>query len=462
MKAGFAETDITPRVGVQLFGFGPYINRISTGIRDPLGARAAVLEDNSGKRCVVIGCDLGCLPAEYVSLIRQEICRHIPGVAADDIMVCCSHTHSGPAVGNSDSGWGAPDLPYVEILPYKIASSAIDAWKNLEEVHLSAARVPCRHIGINREYDIGNSSPLEEVLKEDWEPAHPELTDTEVLVIRCDGADGQLKGFFASFSCHPVVCCKETHLIHGDYPGVALHQLMRQYPGSVGIFLQGALGDVNTGCVHQAEQPSMLALDIFASRFANAVRNGLEKARNNPVPEKISSYSKRIECSVREAWDLEFLLEKEREFSAVLHRAEASDAGYDERIAAVKLPGVRKMISDLKNGKKPVIPAEIHALRIGSVELLGAPFEIMQAIKNEVIEKVNAPIPAVVGLANGYNSYAPDRALLAKTSGYAATTAPFIVGQWPLEKIHDELVEAFIEADRKLFPELNSMKEKKQ
>ena len=49
MKAGFSEFDITPRVGVQLFGFGPFINRVSTGIRDPLGARAAVLEDDKGE-----------------------------------------------------------------------------------------------------------------------------------------------------------------------------------------------------------------------------------------------------------------------------------------------------------------------------------------------------------------------------------------------------------------------------
>ena len=49
-----------------------------------------------------------------------------------------------------------------------------------------------------------------------------------------------------------------------------------------------------------------------------------------------------------------------------------------------------------------------------------------------------------------------DREQLAKTSGYAAYTAPFIIGQWPFARVHDELVEAFQKADKKLFPKLNN------
>ncbi len=39
MKAGFAKSDITPRVGVELIGFGPYLHRYSIGVRDRLWAR---------------------------------------------------------------------------------------------------------------------------------------------------------------------------------------------------------------------------------------------------------------------------------------------------------------------------------------------------------------------------------------------------------------------------------------
>ena len=58
MKAGFGKTDITPRVGVEMFGFGPYRNRKSIGVRDILEARTAVLECG-GKTVVLVSLDLG-------------------------------------------------------------------------------------------------------------------------------------------------------------------------------------------------------------------------------------------------------------------------------------------------------------------------------------------------------------------------------------------------------------------
>ena len=40
MNAGFGKVEITPRVGVELCGFGPYLNRHSTRVVEPLYARA--------------------------------------------------------------------------------------------------------------------------------------------------------------------------------------------------------------------------------------------------------------------------------------------------------------------------------------------------------------------------------------------------------------------------------------
>ena len=42
MKAGFGKSDLTPRLGVQLAGYGPYRNRAAQEIVAPLAARAAV------------------------------------------------------------------------------------------------------------------------------------------------------------------------------------------------------------------------------------------------------------------------------------------------------------------------------------------------------------------------------------------------------------------------------------
>ena len=57
MKAGFGKCDITPRVGVELYGFGPFLNRKSIGVRDILEARSAALECG-GHTVVIVSLDL--------------------------------------------------------------------------------------------------------------------------------------------------------------------------------------------------------------------------------------------------------------------------------------------------------------------------------------------------------------------------------------------------------------------
>lgn len=455
LKAGFAQYDITPRAGVGLYGFGPYLNRHAVAVRDYLDARAAVFALD-GKMAVIIGCDLCTLQAETCALIRDIIIARIPGLAKQDILIATSHTHSGPATVFSDRGWGTPDPPYMEILPYKIAQAGILAAQNLEAVTVSAALVPCRHIGLNRVYDR-DAPPLADVLKEDWEPAKPELTDTECRVIRFDNQQGELKGFMAYFGCHPVVCCQQNHFIHGDYPAIAIHNLMRECPGSTGIFLQGAQGDVNSGCVHKAENESLLALDVFAARFANAVRKGLAAATPLQIND-LATISQSVEFSTRSDFTMEHLKELQEEFEKVLHTPLANDDAHEVRMATVNYLGVNKMMALLESGEKTSVTAEVQGIRLGPLAFLGAPFEIMQAIKNETVSKLRAPMPMVMSLCNGACGYAPDRQSLeeAKTStrsgGYAATRVPFMQGRLPYANIHDELVNAFTNIAATLFP----------
>ena len=447
MKAGFAKFDITPRVGVSMAGFGPFLNRNATFVRDRLEARAAALESADGK-AIIVSCDLTTIAPETAKLAREIVAEKLPGFSPDEVLVTATHTHSAPAVVLNNAGWGSPDLPFLQLLPYKIAQAGIDAWNNREEMTVSTARVPCRHIGLNRVYDI-DKPPLEEVLDENWEPAKPELTDTECQVIRFDDAKGQLKGFMVNFGCHAVVCCQQCHYLHGDYPGVAIHSIMREYPGSVGLFLQGAEGDVNSGCVHKPEQESLLALDVFAGRFARAIRHGLAEAKPIDCGE-VKTACITAEFSTIKNWTEEALLEKKREIDAVLNRADADDADKDVRMNTIYRIGVEKLLKLLRSGEKTSITAGVYAVKLGPVEFLGAPFEIMQAIKNDTVAQAKAPIPLVLSLCNGAYGYAPDQTSIDKANSYEATRIPLLQARFPYANIHRELVAAFLELDSQL------------
>lgn len=442
MKIGFGRNDITPRVGVELCGFGPFVLRRSESVRDRLWARAMAVEVGEQK-VIVASLDLVGIQRGNAHRIRTLV-GEATGLAPELIMLHCTHTHSGPNTGGY-IGWGAPDEPYLEILPQRVADACIKSFENLQDAELFHAEVPCEGIGQNREYDR-DGLPLDEVLKEGWRPHKPDLTDTTCHVFKAM-ADGRMIGFFSYFGCHPVVCCEQTTAIHGDFCGVATNQIEREHPGSVGLFLQGAQGDVNTCVVHKPKQESMLALDVIAGRYANAVRDGIHQAELIEVDA--------IKCALddvtfpRKPFTLEKLRTMLTENEAILHAPDASDDDRKVRMAMVNTIALRRLIQRKEAGESLEPPTELHAIRLGPIAFLGSGFEIFQSTKNEICAATKSPLTLVMGLTNDSVGYAPDPAA-AERGGYAADTVPLIVCALPHVKVHEKVVKKFIELEARL------------
>jgi len=441
MKVGFYEVDITPRVGVGLCGFGPFLNRRSIAVRDKLKARAAAFQLGD-EQAIIVSCDLIGITADIVTQIKKKVSSQ-NSLTPENIMVHCTHTHSGPNTGNY-MGWGDDDPPYLEILPRRIVKACLGAWDNLETVEMYHAEAECEGIGVNREYDI-DAQPLKDVLDENWRPAKPELTDTVCQVFKFISVNsGKMTGFMSYFGCHPVVCCEKTRYIHGDYCGVALNNLENENPGSVGLFLQGAQGDVNSCVVHKPEKEALEALDVIAERFSKSVRNGLSDAEKVDV-DLLKSKSIMQEFSTKDI-SIDKLREMLDEREAIVYADDASDEDRAVRMAMVGILSIRRMIKQMENGEDMIPVAEIQGIKLGPVEFLSGPFEIMQEIKNDVKAKARAELPLVMGITNGTFGYAPDKTAAAR-GGYAADTVPIIAGMLPYANIHEELVEAFLKLD---------------
>ena len=439
MKAGFAKRDITPRVGVELCGFGAFRNRYSIAVRDRLWAKAMAVEQG-GARIVLVSCDLIGVPLAITQRVRKLV-RDAAGVPDEAIMVHCTHTHSGPGTGVY-IGWGEADAPYLEILPQRIAEACVAALGNLREATLSHGEAPCEGISHNREKEKGPAD-LAAVLQEDWRPARAELTDTTCHVFKFE-ADGKLSGFVSYFSCHPVVCCEQTRYIHGDFPGVATNQLEREHPGSIGLFVQGAQGDLNSCVAHRTEPESLLALDVIAGRYARSVRAGLAAAR--PINVDSVGCAARRRAFSRKPWDLSALRGMLAEKEALLRVPGASDDSAELRLDVVWAVALRRLIAAKEAGQSLEPPAGVQGLRIGPVALLGAPFEIFRAIKTDTAARAKSPVPLVLGLTNDSLGYAVDREASAK-GGYAADFVPLMCGALPFARIHDELVSELLALD---------------
>ena len=93
VHAGVAHATITPPVGATLVGYFARKGG-STSERDPLYATALVLDDGQD-RVALLSCDLLWVHPSLVDEVRASV-HEATGIAPDHVMICCTHTHSGP------------------------------------------------------------------------------------------------------------------------------------------------------------------------------------------------------------------------------------------------------------------------------------------------------------------------------------------------------------------------------
>jgi len=146
IKAGVGVVDITPPLGVELCGYGLYLNRRSTSIRDRLYSKALVLSDGVN-RVAIVANDLIGITKGMSKDIRFLVAKET-GIPQDHILITCTHTHHGPAT-LSLRGCGEIDEDYMGILPKYVASAVIMANSNLKDARIGAGKGHLENISMN-------------------------------------------------------------------------------------------------------------------------------------------------------------------------------------------------------------------------------------------------------------------------------------------------------------------------
>ncbi|SDU13662.1 neutral/alkaline non-lysosomal ceramidase N-terminal domain-containing protein [Jiangella alkaliphila] len=408
LRIGFGRTDLTPPLGVELAGFGPFLRRRATSVHAPLYARAVAVAGADGGRWVLVSCDLLGVAASIVDDVAARVAA-ATGWRPDEVVVHATHNHSGPATVEN-VGWGAPDEQYVAGVADLIARACVAAVRGLAPATVRHAVVPLEEFAHNRMLPSRD----------------PALIDSGVHVLRVDH-DGALAGFVASYSCHPVICCESTSAVHGDFPGEALRIVEAAHPGATGVFLQGALGDVNPLYAHGPADESMVALELFAGRFADAVTAGI--AGSTPVEDDAVAVVKQEIPYELAPYDLDELRKRR-------------DEGDD-----VTSLSLRRTVAALEEGREVRRPLWVHALRLGPLTLLGYNVEVFDGIKRRLVEALGEHC-LVLSTTNGWLGYAPTHdAYEPPADPYPAYEVPIIAGHLPFRPdISDDLVAAGVRA----------------
>ncbi len=451
MKAGFGQTDITPRLGVQLAGYGPYRNRAARKITAPLMARAMAIV-RGRERAILVNLELCGTPRPLALRIRSAVAART-GCDERDVFVTSTHTHSGPAVGGM-SGWGEADAIYVETLPARAAAAAVAACDALAPVEWRYAEVPCEGIAINRETDKGGwmFDPIEVRLDPGWRPARPGDTDPTLRVLAAYAGD-KLAGVLHHFGCHPVVGSEQTFDVHGDFVGLASRQIERAHPGATALFLPGALGDINPPVCHRAAAETRLGLRALSKRYTTAIALALRAAA--PVAADDLRSARRDVAFSRKPWTRAFVKRRIAELEAIFAASGVTDdprAGepplQTNGLHMARLQGLRAVLGGFEGTKPPNPPVSLQGLRIGPVALLGVGLEVFHSLQAPIVKGSPHPHTWVVSLAGGVG-YAPDAAAGAK-QGYTDDLVPLVVGERPFARIHAELPRELVKLARDL------------
>jgi hypothetical protein len=396
LLAGYGEAAITPPLGVDLCGYGFYLDRKAGRILDPLKTRAVFLR-RGGDAIVIVTCDLIGLSAETSDLIRDEIGRRL-GLPRAAVLLSCIHTHSGPATVNLP-GLGDADPGYMVGLEKRIIGTAFRAAQDARAARASWAIETIEPIGFNRRtMDFRG-------------------IDADLKTVILDRGGERLHLW--SYACHAVVLGPGRE-VSADWPGAAVKAL--EESGRRGIFLQGFCGDIDP--VSQRNrwgEGTKDDLDFYG---------GLAAARLI----KAERYRHPIESPAIRAAEIRIDLPVVVYAPARIRRfAEAFAAKYKD------FPGGPRFACDWARralaGREAVkrdpfvrdVPAQ--ALALGPVRLAGLPGEVFSDFGPALRRGRDPLFP--IGFANGDVGYIPTRRAFTDPTDYAAWCAPMFYQLFP-------------------------------
>jgi hypothetical protein len=224
LRAGAGRAEIEVPLGMPLSGYGNRTNVPSTGVHDPVYARALVLE-SEGRRAAVVGTDLLIITLE----LREDVEARVSDLDLDFLSISATHTHYsiGAYADNKVAEiavMGKYDPAAFEIVASSIKKALREAAADMKPAMIAAGSGPGPDVTANRRHKGGP-------------------TDPKMRVLGVWAEDGNLMALIMNHAIHPTTMPSKTTLVSGDNTGAAERIMEELHPGTVAIFMNGGEGD---------------------------------------------------------------------------------------------------------------------------------------------------------------------------------------------------------------------------
>jgi hypothetical protein len=436
LEAGISFVDITPPVPFRMSGY--FYERLSTGTKDPLQARAIVFRQG-GESAALVFCDVVGVPLEVSEPARKKASA-VTGIAFEHIAVVGTHTHTGPlyfmslhnelhARAVAQYGHDPHDTAkYRRQLIDNIALAVEKAKAAVTPVELKSGTAHEDRISFNRRFYMKDGSvrfnpPINspDIVR----PAGP--IDPQVgIVLLSPPAATQPSAAIVSFAMH--LDTTGGTLYSADYVKALDDRLQRAFGAKFKLlFGTGTCGNINHRDVTQTQQRqadelgAMLGDTVVAAIEQGSVVTGSEPslaARSIKVEAPLQTYS----------------AEQIAEAKSVMPRVGSRDVPFLEAVEACKIIDIERLKESGYSGQ-----LEVQVIRLN-------PQTAMVLLPNEVFVETGLAIKAgspfkitlVIELANEDLAYTPTRQGFAEGS-YEIVNSRVVPGT--AEKLADAAIQ---------------------
>ncbi len=402
LLAGVARRRITPPRGVFLVGYGDRW-RGNRGVHDEVWATALFLTDGR-RRVALVSVDLLTVNELTVDRIRASV----PDV---EVLVCCTHTHSGP-ISYADDRSRRRDRDYVDLLVDRVAAAIRAAGRVVTPARLEWSEDRADVAANRRERTPDGRVEI------GVDPDGPCDRTVRVVGVTATGT-GRRMATLVSFACHATTLGPQNLQVSADWIDPVRTRVERELGGTV-LVVQGAGADVNP-LVGWDVPDQFASAEQVGTAVAEAV---LASVRSGPEP--LAGLP--IAVARREVWipTLAPVEGPEPPASHVPHLLAL--AGLPAFAAPLGEPLLRRRYPwrptiEPRDGRWAV-PLRVGAVRVGDLAVVGFGAETFSELGAAVVAASPARATVFASVTDGSVSYLATEEAHAE-GGYEVEVAPW-------------------------------------
>jgi hypothetical protein len=242
-RVGTAKAKITPDPAFWQAGYASRTKPAAGTLHD-LWVKALALEDSKGQKAVVVTADLLGYPKPFADSVCERLQKEC-GLQRSQIMLTCSHSHSGPVLAGGlvtvypmdEKQWELANA-YTDTLSQAMVRTVAEALANLAPASMAVGAGECGFAGNRRVNKDRGSNPIP---PEQLPLKGP--SDRSVPVLAVHGDDGRLRAALFLYACHNTTLDIDQY--SGDYAGFAQLAFEEKHPEAMAMFAIGCGADQN-------------------------------------------------------------------------------------------------------------------------------------------------------------------------------------------------------------------------